>query len=296
MFAHAVKLVSEFTRPVLISIRHASGKIETGCGTYILLNSDGWALTAGHSIGALLKHQTDKPKYDDYCTGRKAIEGDKSLSVAKKKQKLRALKLDPTWVTHVSYWWGGDRITHTMWHFAGVADLAAVRLANCDFSVNQGFAQFGDSSVELPQGTSLCKLGFPFHEFKTDFDDTTQSFVIKELPPLVRYPLDGILTRYNVFVGPEGQQTVKFAEMSTPGLRGQSGGPWFDVNGTVWGVQSRTHHLPLGFSPEIEIRSKKVTEHQFLNSGAATYINEIAAFLDRHKIAFDKAVLQRPAK
>jgi len=288
MFANAVTLVAEFTRPVLVSTRQLSGKIETGCGTYVLLNADGWILTAGHILRALLKSRDDNPKHDAYRAARQAIEIDTSLSKGARKQRLNALKCDRSWLTNTSYWWGDDNVSAASWHFAGLPDLAAVKLANYKFSANQKFAKFGDPFVKLPQGKSLCKLGYPFHKFETDFDDTTGKFVIRELPPLVRYPLDGIVTRYNLIKSPDGKRVAKFVEMSTPGLRGQSGGPWFDVNGTVWGIQSRTHHLPLGFSPEVDVKSKKITEHQFLNAGAAAYVTEIVQFLDHHKIAFDR--------
>jgi hypothetical protein len=288
MFANAVTLASEFTRPVLISTRQHSGKIETSCGTYIFLNPDGWILTAGHVVGPLMKCHQDRAKCEAYRAARDAVDADTSLSKGKKKDKIKTLKCDREWVTHVSYWWGGDGISGGTYHVNGPADLAAFRLENCKFSSEQKFAKFGDPSVELPQGRSLCKLGFPFHEFKTDFDETTGKFLIKELPPLVRYPLDGIVTRYNLIQGADGSAR-KFVEMSTPGLKGQSGGPWFDVEGTVWGVQSRTHSLALGFTPEIQTKSKKVAEHQFLNSGAAAYISEIARFLDEHGISFQRA-------
>jgi hypothetical protein len=112
--------------------------------------------------------------------------------------------------------------------------------------------------VELSQGTSLCKLGFPFHEFKAQFDSASSQFIISDPVTFVRYPLDGILTRYINFEAPDKSRTAKFVEMSSPGLRGQSGGPWFDVNGVVWGLQSRTQHLALGFSPQVEVNAKKV--------------------------------------
>lgn len=288
MFANAVTLAAEFTRPVLISTRQESGKIETSCGTCILLNSDGWILTAGHVVGPLLKWHQDRPKYEAYRAARDVVNADASLSKGKKKDKIKALKCNREWVTHISYWWGDDGISGGTYHVNGPADLAVVRLQNCKFSNDQKFAKFGNPAIELPKGRSLCKLGFPFHEFKTDFDEATGKFLIKELPPLVRYPLDGIVTRYNLVQSPDGSQ-AKFVEMSTPGLKGQSGGPWFDVEGTVWGVQSRTHSLALGFSPEIQTKSKKVAEHQFLNSGVAAYISDIAGFLDEHAVSFQKA-------
>jgi hypothetical protein len=250
------------------------------------VNSDGWILTAGHVVGALIKCNQDKPKYDQYLATRAAIESNAALSKGNKKQQMRALKCDPDWMTSVSYWWGRDDVTAGTWHVDGTADLAAVQLINHKWPDGQKFAKFGDPAVELPQGRSLCKLGFPFHEFKTDFDEATGRFVINQLPPLVRYPLDGIVTRYNMIRSSSGSM-AKFVEMSSPGLKGQSGGPWFDVEGTVWGIQSRTHSLALGFSPEVQTKSKKIAEHQFLNSGVAAYISEIARFLGQHGIAFE---------
>jgi len=287
MFATAIATCAEFTRAVLISTRAASDKITTSCGTFILLNSDGWILTAGHVVGPLLKHLKDKAKYEAYLAAKQAIEANDAVPISKRKKQLGALGFDPNWIVNVSYWWHGGEPRAEKWHTSGLSDLAAVKLTGFTLSADQKFAKFGDPSVELPQGRSLCKLGFPFHHFKTRFDSEANRFAIDEMPPLVRYPLDGILTRYNVVQGNDGK-TAKFVEMSTPGLRGQSGGPVLDTAGVVWGIQSRTHHLVLGFSPEVEREGKKVTEHQFLNSGAGTYVSEIAAFLDKHGIAFER--------
>jgi hypothetical protein len=115
MFASAVTEAAKFTRAVLISTQFHSGKVETGCGSYILLSAEGWVLTAGHALHALLKFN----------------------------------------------------------------------------------------------------------------------------------------------------RAAKFVEMSSPGLRGQSGGPRFDVNGMVWGLQSRTQHLALGFSPQVEVNAKTSSSTNF---------------------------------
>jgi hypothetical protein len=287
MFANAVTQAAKFTRAVLISTRLHSGKVETGCNTYLLLNADGWALTAGHSMSALLKFNEDKPKYDNYAAALAAIQADKTLPQSKKQKKIHALGFDPNWLSNVSYFWGQD-VTEGLYHVDGLADLAAIKLGNLNLPADQKFPKFGDSQVELPQGTSLCKLGFPFHQFKTDFDVASGRFLINDPVSFVRYPLDGIVTRYINIPAADNSRTAKFIEMSSPGLRGQSGGPWFDVRGILWGIQSRTHHLALGFSPELQIDSKKFVEHQFLNAGAAAYVSEIARFLTQHNIAFSR--------
>ena len=288
MFASAVSEAAKFTRAALISTRLHSGRVETGCGSYILLNADGWVLTAGHALQALLKFNDDNPKYQAYVAARAAIEADHTLPKGKKQKKIRALGFDPNWISNVSYLWGPN-VTAGLYHVDGLADLAAVKLDNLNLPPDQQFPRFGNQNTELPQGTSLCKLGFPFHEFKTQFDPASSSFVINDPVNFVRYPLDGILTRYINLEAPDKARTVKFVEMSSPGLRGQSGGPWFDVNGVVWGLQSRTQHLALGFSPEVEVNAKKFVEHQFLNAGAAAYVSEIVVFLNQHGIAFTQA-------
>jgi hypothetical protein len=287
MFATAIANCAEFTRAVLISVRTVGDKITTGCGTFVLLNSEGWTLTAGHVLDALRKHQNDKAKYEAYRAAKQAIEANQTVLIAKRKRQLKALQFDSNWIVNASYFWG-KKARIEQWYTSGLSDLAAVKLVELGFKPNQKFAKFGDPSVELPQGRSLCKLGYPFHHFKTRFNSGTNHFTIEEMPPLVRYPLDGILTRYNIFQT-GGGKTAKFVEMSTPGLKGQSGGPLFDTAGVVWGIQSRTKFMALGFSPEVESKGKKVTEHQFLNVGLAAYTSEISAFLDKHGIAYERA-------
>lgn len=68
-------------------------------------------------------------------------------------------------------------------------------------------------------------------------------------------------------------------ETSSPGLRGQSGGPVYDREGRVWGIQSRTIHIPLGFDPTIIIDGVSTVEHQFLNLGIATHARTVLLFL-----------------
>ena len=81
------------------------------------------------------------------------------------------------------------------------------------------------------------------------------------------FPIDGIITRLII-----QHNRLGGIEMSTPGLRGQSGGPLFDANGIIYGMQSSTRHLHLGFDLEnFEIpsgnQSKKITKTPFLHVG-----------------------------
>ena len=62
MFADACQRVSEFIRPVVVSTRLQNGEVRTQCGTFIVVNRDGWVITAGHLYDSFVKYQTDLNK------------------------------------------------------------------------------------------------------------------------------------------------------------------------------------------------------------------------------------------
>ena len=80
-------------------------------------------------------------------------------------------------------------------------------------------------------------------------------------------------------------------ELSTPGLRGQSGGPLFDKDGIVCGMQSGTNHLHLGFDMKnfeykTNGRTIKVTNQPFIHMGHCVHIDIIKNFLRENNIKF----------
>ena len=102
-------------------------------------------------------------------------------------------------------------------------------------------------------------------------------------------PLDGMFMRVINKRAPEGADGEKcaFIELSSPSLIGQMGGPVFDADAVVWGVQSHTVHYPLGFSPPIPGARQGDVAHQFLNTGLAVHAAVIRRFLDDEGIAYE---------
>jgi hypothetical protein len=83
-------------------------------------------------------------------------------------------------------------------------------------------------------------------------------------------------------------------ELSTPGLKGQSGGPLFNEQGLICGMQSMTNHLHLGFdmkNAEHKIGGKtiKVTNQPFLHVGHCIHADVIKEFLTANSIRFYEA-------
>ena len=156
----------------------------------------------------------------------------------------------------------------------------------------QSYAKFLKDSSKLKQGKYMCRLGFPFPEF-TNFQYNAESDDIEwtttgqnETP---RFPIEGMLTRHIMQAG-----QLAGIEMSTPGLRGQSGGPLFDHEGIVCGMQWSTNHLHLGFDMKnfeykINGRPIKVTNQPFLHVGQCIHVDIIKKFLADNHIKFYEA-------
>jgi hypothetical protein len=79
-------------------------------------------------------------------------------------------------------------------------------------------------------------------------------------------------------------------ELSTPGLKGQSGGPAFDADGRIWGMQAATKHLDLQFDVNKDVfragRKVHVTEHAFLHVGQCVHIDILKDFMRKNSVDF----------
>ena len=288
MFANSLKSVSIYTYPVIISKRFYDEKVECDCATFIILNEEGWILTSAHVLTVLHLAKKHFIEYSDYKKRKAEIESNLRLNAKQKNKQIRHLSTNKQWITNQSYWWGKDGVTIKNFIIDEMADLATGRLEPFDGKSISVYPTFKDPKKELLVGTSLCRLGFPFHSINATFDENKKSFQIAPgVLPMPRFPLDGIHTRVAIFVDNKSKREVKFIETSSPGLRGQSGGPIFDIHGNIWGLQSKTAHFALGFKPKVKHGNKEVEENQFMNVGLGTHVEEIIRFLIDKKIKFN---------
>ena len=142
----------------------------------------------------------------------------------------------------------------------------------------------------LKVGTSLCKLGFPFYEVKSSFIEEANIFSFPpEIFPIPRFPIEGIYTR-NLIAGYDSEKRpITYLETSSPGLKGQSGGPIFDTLGNIWAIQSKNVTMDLGFKGQKIENGKKVEENQFINVGIGVHTQTIVDLLNKCKIKFQMA-------
>lgn len=226
-------------------------------------------MTAGHIVDQLQKLLQDEADTTNHPANVAQIEADASLTKKEKYDRTKALgKIGPDSTQRAGVKWGGIEANLVDVSRHPVVDLAVGRLDNFDPASVTTYPIFKDPAKDFDPGASLCKYGYPFHAVRPTWDDAAGNFQVPA-SPIPMFPIEGIFTRTvevmdasNVSVYP-----LQYVETSSPGLRGQSGGPTFDVHGTIWAIQSQTHHLALGFNPPVPGAKNGETEHQFLNVG-----------------------------
>ena len=261
MFARAIEIATAFTNPYIGLRRRASGELFTTTGAFVLVNEDGWFLTSAHVIEEIMACRRD-------CGAEGGSTNDS-----------RVVATSEIWAAP------GFDARHpeiAEAHVNPVADVALCRLEGIDPSGIGATPVFRDTARrQIDQGMSVCRLGFPFYEVAATYDEERQAFDLDARAfPVPRFALDGIVARFNRRLGADGTTSALYIETSTPGLRGQSGGPLLDTAGRVCGIQSHTSHIDLGFDAQYSAPDGMVIERQFLNVGAATHVDEVRALMD----------------
>lgn len=293
MFSDAIEKVAGYTRGIHTIIReYGSDIVVPGAATFFFVNELGQAITCKHV--AILVAQSDRinNNYQNFKKERDALTG----KAGKYKRKLRELeqkyKYEPKTTIQIKNHFMNcvDNISGFKMIMHPTEDIAIIEFNGFQKLLYNGYATFIKDASLIRQGKFLCRLGFPFPEF-SNFEYSEEKDDIEWIEQgqknTPRFPIEGMITRkvMGVTGAPNG------IEMSTPGLRGQSGGPLFDQNGIVYGMQSSTHHLHLGFDiKEKEIRDggrvKKVSNHPFLHLGNCVHVDIIKNFLKEKNIKF----------
>jgi S1-C subfamily serine protease len=285
MFVEAFRVASSFTRPIVISTRRLNGEVGSVVGSFIVLNADGWIMTAGHIVNPISDQLVEVEANNKKLEVKKAILAG-SEPDGYKRAMVKNLNLPKNALTQISLWWGQDQaqIDGTI-VIDPLNDLAVARLKNFDTKGIE-FPKFKrlKSDTPVPQGKSLLKIGFPFARVNTTFDEQTSNFRM-DVDMLTMFPIDGVITRTVTIVDENSKRAGLFLETSSPGLKGMSGGPTVDVRGTVWAIQSQTHTHDLDFIGHNGITNDRV--RQFLNVGLGSHPLSIAAVLHQTGVVAD---------
>lgn len=272
MFVDAFEKASKFTRPLIVSTRTYDGVVTSEVGSFIVINRDGWCITAAHVFDKNLKFEEDH---------------ERLVKLQEAENRGEKVEYPPDLIVNFSIWVNWDQVRITDRIVYRDLDLAVFKLNNYDPNMISEYPKFKDPYAIKP-GLSLCRIGFPFHDVVTDYDTNDNTFRIRNgVLPIPFFPNDGIFTR-NISIGDSNDGIRRlFLETSTPGLRGQSGGPIFDKYGYLCGMQVHTNHMPLGFAVKMTDDKGNVSiENQVMNLGIGVHILTISQIMDRHGIKY----------
>ena len=290
MFANACKLAIGYTYPVIFARRHFDRSVSCGCAAFVVLNEQGWIATAAHLLAADDDLQRSCREVSAYNRKILDIEQEPRLTDEEKRKRISRVKTDPKWVTNVSFWWGREGIQLREVRLLPEADLAVGRLEPFDATRFRPFPVVKDPAC-LEVGTPLCKLGYPFQRAKASYEESCGAFRLSPGSlPLAGFPMEGIYTRtLSAGRSSDGRYEIKFLETSSPGLTGQSGGPLFDSQGTLWGVQSRTDMHSFRIHTRTPGRKRTAEEVLSLNLGVAIHPELLVRYLTDYGIGFRKS-------
>lgn len=292
MFADAIEIVGDYTRPIkLISRNFQNPNIVPGTGTLFFVNDEGYAITCKHVAELILEADKINSHYQAFKNERASVPVDKnqkaSLRNLEKKYNLNSGRTAQLKIQFPDCVSGFSQIDVTLHGAYDIAIIHFIGYTNINYAGHAVFAK--DGSTARP-GDMLCRLGFPFPEF-SDFKYDLVNDEIEWDPSgnaaTPRFPIEGMFTRH---LG-DASGSIYGIEMSTPGLKGQSGGPLFNSAGIVYGMQSMTHHLHLGFdmiNEKMMINGKQepINNQPFLHVGQCIHVDVIKAFLDEQKVTY----------
>ena len=292
MFADAIEKVGGFTRPIKFITRYYKDSvIVPGCATMFFVNEDGYALTCKHVAQEVIAADRINENYRNFKAALSEIQGNPKAKALTKglEQKYKIAPKKPIQIK-VQFPDIVDRFKEMDITVDPDYDVALIHFKGFEKTLYKGHAVFAKESSKIRPGDSLVRLGFPFPEFSDfGYNEETDDIIWtgKGRATTPRFPIDGMYTRGVA----DTNGRVTGIELSTPGLRGQSGGPLFDQNGTIYGMQSLTKHLHLGFDMvnaqmNINGRQQTINNQPFLHVGHAVHLDILKEFLDKHNVRY----------
>jgi len=291
MFQKAFERAMKYTCPYVGLRRKNDGTVSSSMAAFVIVNNAGWAITAKHIFAEIAKAQQSIAGVSAIDCAIAQLKSQKISNAKHRNREIRKLEQQKanSLSNHAEIWAAGanwqtakPRVTEIRLH--PIADLAVFKLDPFTPLADQAYPIFRSDAIT--PGISVCRIGFPWHSVDAVF--ANNNFDVKSGFPALLFALEGIVSRFLV-TGDSTGVNAKYIQTSTPGLRGQSGGPLFDIEARLCGLQSSTVHLDLGFDATYQRDGETKIERQFLNVGQAVHLDEIRTFLDTNMIVYQLA-------
>jgi hypothetical protein len=288
LFSKAYQIGRQFTLPIVVSKRTVSGECSASIAAAVLVNDEGWILSAGHVFDEMTTLAAQEAETKAAQARIAEIEADATVNRQERRRLLsqaRRSKRDAT--QQWSPWYGVPEAKVSDALIILGADVGLAKIIDFKPPPEQVYPTFKDPSRGYEPGVSLCRLGFPFHYIEPIYDAKKNAFRLPpDALPLPLFPNEGMLTRF-IELAPTDEYgnelplppfPIKMFETSSAALPGQSGGPILDSAGMVWGIQSSTISYPLDLKTE---------EQQYYHVGVGVHAETILGIFKELKIKYE---------
>lgn len=295
MFVNAIEKAIKFTRPIYtISRNYGSEEIQAGAATLFFINSEGWALTCAHVAKQILIGNQLLKKKETFQSELIKIPSNITKKKWKKEleKKYKYYNNNSTYELYFNFinCVEGEVAFDIKIYGKGI-DIALIHFKNYTKLLCDSFPVFAKDSSIVKPGKFVCRLGYPFVEF-TNYKYDAESDSIKWTKEgeinTPYFPIEGMVTRRIK----NQENKIYGIELSTPGLRGQSGGPAFDIDGRIVGMQAATGHLDMNFDIEQNVlrqgKKKKIKDYAFLHVGHSINVETLKEFMKEKGVDFQE--------
>jgi hypothetical protein len=172
MFRKALQIAAQYTWPLVISRKTVGGACSTNIGTLVVINQDGWIVTAGHILSQWHKLSEQVAATNAAQAQHAVIKADSGLTNKERARRLKSIPIGKDDNDACSASWGRDNVQlmdfrylpATLPGWGEIIDIGFGRLDPFDPTWVTTYPVFKSPKNNFEPGTSLCKLGFPFHQ------------------------------------------------------------------------------------------------------------------------------------
>lgn len=284
MFKKAIKDNLECVKAISTAYKTPyQDELVTSMFSIVLINDDGWALTTKQIANNIVVADKLHGVYEDIK--KELIENRVPPKKIYKKYGLKedsAMILKNVFLNTLTSWSGMKILAHDY------LDLALIKFEEPKGILCKKFPIFAlDNPV---QGESLCRLGYPYPEFKAfKYDHATKDIILNDLIDngLQVMPLDGMLTR-NLL---DESGNMSLFELSGNSLMGQIGGPVINTKGEIVGLKVGTAYKDPEFDIKSSIKRKlkevNVEQYNFVPLSLCANVNTLKKFMDDNKVKYN---------
>ena len=177
MFADAINLVGNYTRPILsISREYKNQSIIPGSATLFFVNDEGCAITCKHVAEIIIEAEEINKKYaqlkEERAKNKKESHYRNELKKLEKKYGYRSGIIVETKNTFYDCI---DSVSEINYVLHPTYDLAIIQFKGFSQKLYSGHAVFAKDGDRTQPGDFLCRLGYPFPEFTGFLYDSWES-------------------------------------------------------------------------------------------------------------------------